>query len=100
MQPGADAGASGESETDAACNPDESAGIAESGGCETDHGTVDEPETIWMEIYKNHSDLTKYLTVWEEQRELMEPEMIGKLYRMSVAMAAGFERLMRRADNG
>lgn len=76
LQPGADAGASGEPETD--------------------HGTV---EDVWMEIYKNHSDLTKYLTVWEAQRELMEPEMIGKLYQKSVAMAAGFERLMRRAGN-
>ena len=96
LQPGADAGASGEPETDAACDPDEGTGVAEGGGCETDHGTV---EDIWMEIYKNHSDLTKYLTVWEAQRELMEPEMIGKLYQMSVAMAAGFERLMRRAGN-
>ncbi len=96
LQPGADAGASGEPETDAACDPDEGAGITEGGGCETDHGTV---EDVWMEIYKNHSDLTKYLTVWEAQRELMEPEMIGKLYQMSVAMAAGFERLMRRAGN-
>lgn len=99
LQPGADAGASGEPETDAACDPDEGTGVAEGGGCETDHGTVDEPEAIWMEIYKNNSDLTKYLTVWEAQRELMEPEMIGKLYQMAVAMAAGFERLMRRAGN-
>ena len=53
-----------------------------------------------MEIYKNNSDITKYLTVWEAQEELMEPEMIDKLYQMSVAMAAGFERLMRRAGNG
>lgn len=96
LRSGADAGASGEPETDAACGPDEGDGVAEGGGCETDHGAV---EDIWMVIYKNHSDLTKYLTVWETQREIMEPEMIGKLYQMSVAMAAGFERLMRRADN-
>lgn|GEM_PF-5097472 len=99
LQTGEDAGASGEPETDAACDPDEGAGITEGGGCETDHGTVDEPEAIWMEIYKNNSDLTKYLTVWEAQRESMEPEVIGKLYQMAVAMAAGFERLMRRAGN-
>ena len=69
LQPGEDAG---EPETDAACDPDEGAGITEGGGCETDHGTV---EDVWMDIYKNHSDLTKYLTVWEKQREIMEPEM-------------------------
>lgn len=93
LQSDGDAGASGETQTAPACEPDAGIGTAEGGGCATDHGTV---EDIWMSIYRNHAELAKYLTVWEAQRELMEPEMIDKLYRISVDMAAGFENLIRR----
>ncbi len=92
LESGTDAGASGETEdTDTICQYDESTGAAESGGRETDPCAV---EDIWMEIYKNNAELTKYLTVWESQHDLMESEMLRKLYDMTVSMAAGFERLL------
>lgn len=67
-------------------------GATESGGCEEDPRTV---EDIWMQIYANHSEITKYLTVWESQHTLMERDMLQKLYDLTVAMAAGMEQLMR-----
>lgn len=70
----------------------EADGTAESGGCEEDSRTI---EDIWMEIYRNHSEVSKYLTVWESQHTLMERDMLQKLYDMTVAMAAGMEQLMR-----
>ena len=66
-------------------------GAPESGGSEEDPRTV---EDIWMKIYANHSEIAKYLTVWESQHTLMERDMLQKLYDMTVAMAAGFERLL------
>lgn len=95
---GTDEGESGETEnteetedTATVCQSDEGNGASESGGCETDPGTVEE---IWMEIYKKNAELTKYLSVWESQHDLMELETLMKLYDMTVDMAAGFEKLM------
>lgn len=67
-------------------------GATESEGCEEDSRAV---EDIWMQIYANHSEITKYLTVWESQHTLMERDMLQKLYDLTVAMAAGMEQLMR-----
>ena len=47
-----------------------------------------------MKIYANHSEIAKYLTVWESQHTLMERDMLQKLYDLTVAMAAGFEKLL------
>lgn len=47
-----------------------------------------------MKIYANNSEIAKYLTVWESQHNLMERDMLQKLYDMTVAMAAGFEKLL------
>lgn len=89
--------ASGETEDEADIEHDESHGTAEGEGCGEDTRGV---EDIWMDIYKNNAELTKYLTVWESQRSLMEKEMLKKLYDMTVNMAAGFERLLNRgAEN-
>ncbi len=85
--------ASGETEDETDIEHDESHGTAESEGCGEDPRGV---EDIWMDIYKNNAELTKYLTVWESQRSLMEKEMLKKLYDMTVNMAAGFERLLNR----
>lgn len=61
----------------------------------------EDTEGIWMGIYKSHAELSKYLTVWEPQRALMEPDMVNRLYNMAVDMAAGFERLLLgRGGNG
>lgn len=97
LEPGIDAGASGETaNADTTDQHDESTGIAESGGCETDSEQIEE---IWMEIYKNHGEISKYLSVWESQHRLMNREMVKKLYDMSIAMAAGFERLMQKGQD-
>ena len=97
LEPGIDAGASGETEdADTTGKYDASAGTAESGGCEADSEQIEE---IWMEIYKNHGEINKYLSVWESQYRLMERDMVKKLYDMSIAMAAGFERLMKRGQD-
>ena len=97
LEPGIDAGASGETEdADTTGHYDESVGTAESGGCEADSEQIEE---IWMEIYKNHGEISKYLSVWESQHSLMERDMVRKLYDMSIAMAAGFERLMQRGQD-
>ena len=97
LEPGIDAGASGETEdADTTGQYDESVGTAESGGCEADSEQIEE---IWMEIYKNHGEISKYLSVWESQHSLMERDMVRKLYDMSIAMAAGFERLMQRGQD-
>ena len=85
--------ASGETEDETDIEHDESHGTAESEGCGEDPRGI---EDIWMDIYKNNAELTKYLTVWESQRGLMEKEMLKKLYDMTVNMAAGFERLLNR----
>lgn len=85
--------ASGETEDETDIEHDESHGTAEGEGCGEDPRGV---EDIWMDIYKNNAELTKYLTVWESQRSLMEKEMLKKLYDMTVNMAAGFERLLNR----
>ena len=66
-------------------------GAQESGGSAEDPCTV---EDIWMEIYAKHSEIAKYLTVWESQHTLMERDMLQKLYDLTVAMAAGFEKLL------
>ena len=96
MEPGIDAGTSGETEdADTTGKYDESVGTAESGGCEADSEQIEE---IWMEIYKNHGEISKYLSVWESQHSLMDRDMVKKLYDMSIAMAAGFERLMQRGQ--
>ena len=68
----------------------------QSGGCEADHEQIEE---IWMEIYKNHGEISKYLSVWESQYRIMERDMVKKLYDMSIAMAAGFERLMQKGQD-
>lgn len=47
-----------------------------------------------MKIYANHSEISKYLAVWESQHTLMERDMLQKLYDLTVAMAAGFEKLL------
>lgn len=97
LEPGIDAGASGETaNADTTDQYYESTGIAESGGCETDSEQIEE---IWMEIYKNHGEISKYLSVWESQHRLMNREMVKKLYDMSIAMAAGFERLMQKGQD-
>ena len=97
LEPGIDAGASGETaNADTTGQSDESTGTAESGGCETDSEQIEE---IWMEIYKNHGEISKYLSVWESQHRLMNREMVKKLYDMSIAMAAGFERLMQKGQD-
>lgn len=89
--------ASGETEDEADIEHNESHGTAEGEGCGEDPRGI---EDIWMDIYKNNAELTKYLTVWESQRSLMEKEMLKKLYDMTVNMAAGFERLLNRgAEN-
>ena len=95
---GSDERESGETEnteetegTATVCQPDEGDGATESGGCETDPGAVEE---IWMEIYQKNAEMTKYLSVWENQNSLMELEMLKKLYDLTVDMAAGFENLM------
>lgn len=93
MGHGAAETASGETEDETDIEHDESHGTAESEGCGEDSRGV---EDIWMDIYKNNAELTKYLTVWESQRRLMEKEMLKKLYDMTVNMAAGFERLLNR----
>ena len=85
--------APGETEDEADIEHNEGDGTAEGEGCGEDTRGV---EDIWMDIYKNNAELTKYLTVWESQRSLMEKEMLKKLYDMTVSMAAGFERLMNR----
>ena len=85
--------ASGETEDETDIEHDESHGTAEGEGCGEDPRGI---EDIWMDIYKNNAELTKYLTVWESQRGLMEKEMLKKLYDMTVNMAAGFERLLNR----
>lgn len=66
-------------------------GAQESGGSSEDPCAV---EDIWMEIYAKHSEIAKYLTVWESQHTLMERDMLQKLYDLTVAMAAGFEKLL------
>lgn len=66
-------------------------GAPESGGSEEDPRTV---EDIWMKIYASHSEISKYLEVWESQHTLMERDMLQKLYDLTVAMAAGFEKLL------
>ncbi len=66
-------------------------GTSESGGSKEDTRTV---EDIWMGIYQKNSEVSKYLTVWESQHNLMERDMLQKLYDMTVAMAAGFEKLL------
>lgn len=58
-----------------------------------------ETEDTWTGIYANHAELTKYLTVWKSREELMERETLEKLYRLTVDMAAGFERLIGRIEN-
>lgn len=89
--------ASGETEDEADIEHNEGDGTAESEGCGEDTRGI---EDIWMDIYKNNAELTKYLTVWESQRSLMEKEMLKKLYDMTVNMAADFERLLNRgAEN-
>ena len=85
--------ASGETEDETDIEHDESHGTAEGEGCGEDSRGV---EDIWMDIYKNNAELTKYLTVWESQRSLMEKEMLKKLYDMTVNMAAGLERMLNR----
>ena len=85
--------ASGETEDEADIEHDESHGTAEGEGCGEDPRGI---EDIWMDIYKNNAELTKYLTVWESQRSLMEKEMLKKLYDMTVNMAAGLERMLNR----
>ena len=85
--------ASGETEDEADIEHDESHGTAEGEGCGEDSRGV---EDIWMDIYKNNAEITKYLTVWESQRSLMEKEMLKKLYDMTVNMAAGLERMLNR----
>ena len=47
-----------------------------------------------MEIYSKHAEISKRLTVWESQHTLMERNMLQKLYDLTVAMAAGFEKLL------
>ena len=93
MEYGASETAPGETEDEADIEHNEGDGTAEGEGCGEDTRGV---EDIWMDIYKNNAELTKYLTVWESQRSLMEKEMLKKLYDMTVSMAAGFERLMNR----
>ena len=93
LEHGASETAPGETEDEADIEHDESHGTAEGEGCGEDPSGI---EDIWMDIYKNNAELTKYLTVWESQRSLMEKEMLKKLYDMTVSMAAGFERLMNR----
>lgn len=66
-------------------------GAPESGGCKEDPRTV---EDIWMKIYASHSEISKYLAVWESQHTFMERDMLQKLYDLTVAMAAGFEKLL------
>ena len=85
--------ASGETEDETDIEHDESHGTAEGEGCGEDSRGV---EDIWMDIYKNNAEITKYLTVWESQRSLMEKEMLKKLYDMTVNMAAGLERMLNR----
>lgn len=85
--------ASGETEDETDIEHDESHGTAEGEGCGEDPRGI---EDIWMDIYKNNAELTKYLTVWESQRSIMEKEMLKKLYDMTVNMAAGFEKLLNR----
>ena len=93
MEYGASETAPGETEDEADIEHNEGDGTAEGEGCGEDTRGV---EDIWMDIYKNNAELTKYLTVWESQRSLMEKEMLKKLYDMTVNMAAGFERLLNR----
>lgn len=96
LEYGTDEKTTGETETeDAVCKPYEINGTAESGGCKTDYGSV---EDIWMEIYKDHAEISKYLTVWKSQHTLMESGMIKKLYDMSISIAAGFEKLLIRGQ--
>lgn len=66
-------------------------GTEESGGDTEAHGTV---EDIWMEIYSKHAEISKRLTVWESQQALMEADTLQNLYDLTVAMAAGFEKLL------
>ena len=97
LEHGASETAPGETEDETDIEHNEGDGTAEGEGCGEDPRGV---ECIWMDIYKNNAELTKYLTVWESQRSLMEKEMLKKLYDMTVNMAAGFERLLNRgAEN-
>lgn len=93
LEPETDEGASGETEnTDTACQYDAGNGTAESGGCETDPGTVE--EDIWMEVREAHQKLTQYLTVWNDKESLMEPDVLESLHTKAISLAAGIEKIM------
>ena len=90
VEPGCYESESGKTEETAVCKSDESHGTTESRGCDKDTETVEE---IWMDIFKNHDEISKYLAVWKNQFTLMESEQIGKLHDMTIAMAAGLEKI-------
>lgn len=56
-------------------------------------------EDTWTDIYADHAELAEYLTVWKSRKELMGRELLEKLYRLAVDMAAGFERLIGRTED-
>lgn len=98
VEPGCYESESGKTEETAVCKSDESHGASESRGCDKDTETVEE---IWMDIFKNHDEISKYLAVWKTQFTLMESEQIGKLHDMTIAMAAGLEKIaiLRAREN-
>lgn len=99
LEPGTDAGASGEAEdADTDNKPNAGNGDTESGGCETDNGAVE--EDVWMEVRAASQSLNQYFAVWSDKESMMEMDVLKSLHTKAINLAAGIEKIMiLRAGN-
>lgn len=93
LEPGTDAGASGEAEdADTDNKPNAGNGATESGGCETDNGAVE--EDVWMEVRAASQSLNQYFAVWSDKESMMEMDVLKSLHTKAINLAAGIEKIM------